>query len=84
MCIAFPARVLAVDDAGATLDQAGRRRRASLLLVPDIAPGDWVIVGSGAVLRRLEPAEAQSLIETITAAQRASGEAASAGTGGLP
>lgn len=71
MCIAFPARVVAVDPAGATVDQDGRRRRASLLFVPDAAPGDWVVVGSGAILRRLEPNEAQELIDTIRAAMTA-------------
>ena len=68
MCIAYPARVVQVDDAGATVDQDGRRRRASLLLVPDVVLGDWVVVGSGAVLRRLEPDAAADLIQTINAA----------------
>jgi hydrogenase expression/formation protein HypC len=82
MCIAFPARVVAVDETGATVDQAGRRRRASLLLVPDAAPGDWVIVASGAVLRRLAPAEAQELIDTLTAATTAADAATASGAGG--
>lgn len=68
MCVSYPARVVAIDAAGATVEQDGRRRRASLLVTPDVVPGDWVVVGAGAVLRRLDPAEADQMIETIAAA----------------
>lgn len=71
MCIVAPARVIAVDGATALVDQDGRRRRASLLLEPDTRVGEWVIVGSGAVLRRLDPAEAVRLRDTIAAAESA-------------
>ena len=61
MCIAFPGRVLAVDDDGATVDLGGRRRRASTLLLPDIAPGDWVVVAAGTIVERLDPHDAQDI-----------------------
>jgi hydrogenase assembly chaperone HypC/HupF len=69
MCIVAPGRVLAVEGRFALVDQSGRRRRASLLVVPDVAVDDWVLVGSGAVLRRLAPSEALELLETINAAE---------------
>ncbi len=61
MCIAFPGRVSAVDPDGATVVTNGRSRRAMTFVVPDVAPGDWVLVGSGAILRRLEPDDAEEL-----------------------
>lgn len=68
MCVAFPSRVIAVDDAGATVDQEGRLRRASTLLVPDIRPGEWVYVAAGTILDRIRPDEAQLIRSTLNAA----------------
>lgn len=55
---------MAVDENGATVDREGRLRRASTLLIPDIAPGEWVYVAAGTIIERLEPDEAE-LIRTM-------------------
>jgi hydrogenase assembly chaperone HypC/HupF len=68
MCLAFPGRVVAVDEAGALVETDGRRRRAATFLVPDLAVGDWVTVTAGTVLQRLEPAEAADLMVLIRTA----------------
>ena len=68
MCIAFPGRVLALDAADAVVDVDGRRRRASLRMRADVAVGDWVLVGAGSVLRRLEADEAAQISATLKAA----------------
>ena len=71
MCLTAPARVLSVAGGDAIVEMAGRQRRASTLVMPDIAPGEWVLVGAGSILRRLEPAEALELTRTIDAAMAA-------------
>lgn len=68
MCITAPARVIAVDRDGAIVETIGAWRRASTLVVPDVAVGDWVIVGAGSILRHLEPEEALELAREIGAA----------------
>lgn len=70
MCITAPACVIALDGSGAVVESGGVHRRASTLVVPDVAVGDWVLVGAGSILRRLEPAEARQLTRTISAAMR--------------
>lgn len=65
MCIGFPGRVVSVDETGATVEQEGRVRRASTLLFPDVAPGDWVYVAAGTVVERLDPAEAALIGATL-------------------
>ena len=65
MCIPAPAEVVGLDLDGAIVEMGGRRRRASTTVVPDVAVGDWVIVGAGTVLRRLAPEAARELIQTI-------------------
>ena len=44
MCIDFAAQVISVDGQIAVIESEGRRRKASMLLLPDVQPGDWVYV----------------------------------------
>lgn len=61
MCIAFPGRVIEVDASGALVETDGRRRRASVLLLPDIAVGEWVAVAAGTIVDRLDEREAAEI-----------------------
>ena len=65
MCVAVPGRVLEIADEMAVVEFDGRRQRASLLLVPDAAVGDWVIVAAGTVLEVLDPGEAAEILAMI-------------------
>lgn len=71
MCITAPGRVIGVDGDGAVVEIGGTRRRASTLVVPEVAVGDWVMVGAGTILRRLEASEGLELARTITSAAAA-------------
>jgi hydrogenase assembly chaperone HypC/HupF len=68
MCIAFPGRVLDVDDQGAIVETDGRRRWASSLFLTDIAVGDWVTVVAGTIVERLEPDQAADIQEILRSA----------------
>jgi hydrogenase assembly chaperone HypC/HupF len=70
MCIAFPGQVVAVDATGAVVETDGRRRRASMLYLPEIAVGDWVTVAAGTIVARLEPAEAAEVRALVAIAIR--------------
>lgn len=59
---------MSVHDDCVLVDQDGRRRRASRLLIPDLQPGDWVLVAAGAVIERLDPREAEEIVATLDAA----------------
>jgi hydrogenase expression/formation protein HypC len=61
MCIAFPGRVIEVDESGALVETDGRRRRASVLLIPDIVVGEWVAVAAGTIVDRLDEREAAEI-----------------------
>jgi len=65
MCVGFPGTVVAVDEFGATVNQHGRLRRASTLLMPDIALGDHVFVAAGSIVERLDPDEAELIRATL-------------------
>lgn len=70
MCLTAPARVLAVDATGATVLLGGHERRASTLVVPEVAVGDWVIVAAGTILERIEQPEAAYLAAAVDEAYR--------------
>ena len=66
MCLALPARVVDLPDAGmALVDIGGVQKRISLALVEDVALGDYVIVHVGYALTKLDPIEAQRTLETF-------------------
>jgi hydrogenase expression/formation protein HypC len=69
MCIAYPGRVIEIDSSGALVETEQRRRRASLLLVPETAVGDWVVVSAGTVLRILDPGEANEIRQMLDTAR---------------
>ena len=71
MCIAYPGQVLEIADGTALVETDQRRRRASLLLFPETAVGDWVVVSAGTVLRVLDPEEAEEIRTMLDEAARA-------------
>jgi hydrogenase expression/formation protein HypC len=74
MCLTAPALVLSVAGAFAVVEQDGRRRRASLLLLDGVQPGDWLLVGAGTALRQLHADEARELIDLVGAARAATSQ----------
>lgn len=71
MCLDFAAQVVSRDGDVAVIESEGRRRRASTLLMPDVAVGDWVYVAVGTIIERLEPAEAEQINDELRTAQGA-------------
>ena len=69
MCVTYPGQVLEVADQMAVVEIEHRRQRASLLLVPEAAVGDWVIVSAGTVLQIVDPDEATAILAMLNDAQ---------------
>jgi len=59
MCLAIPARVVALPEPDSALVEVdGVRKKISLALVDGVGVGDYVIVHVGYALTRLDPEEA--------------------------
>ena len=59
MCLAVPARIVALlDNDMAKAEVGGIVKDVNLMLVDDVAVGDYVIIHVGFALSRLEPEEA--------------------------
>lgn len=62
MCLAVPAKIIAIDDKMATVEIGGSRREASMVLLPDAAKGDYVLLHAGFAISLIDEAEA---LETL-------------------
>ena len=69
MCIDYPGQVVALEPGVAVVDTEGRRRRATTLLIGDVAVGDWVTVAAGTIVDRLSPAEAATIRSLLVTAE---------------
>lgn len=69
MCLSLPSRVVdVVDPSTAVVVHRGVRSTVSLLVADaEVAPGDWVLVHSGFVLRRLTDEDVRGLAELTDA-----------------
>ena len=47
MCLAVPAKVMEIEGSLATVEIRGVQRKASLMLLPDVSVGDYVLVHAG-------------------------------------
>lgn len=65
MCLTMPGRVVALNADGARIRCGEEEYRATTLLVPGIAVGDYVLVQAGMILERLTPEEAAVIAEMI-------------------
>jgi hydrogenase expression/formation protein HypC len=62
VCLAIPARIVAIDEQEAEVDVGGVRRQVSLLFTPQATVGDYVQVHTGFALSLIDPdAAAESL-----------------------
>lgn len=62
MCLGIPGKVVKVEGDMAEVDFWGVRRKASLLLMPEVKEGDYVLVHVGFVITKLEEQEAQETL----------------------
>ena len=74
MCLALPARVVALLDAQqAQIDLGGVKKTVSLALVPQAVVGDYVIVHVGHAIGMVDPDEAQRTLALFAELQAAPG-----------
>lgn len=70
MCLAIPAEVLSISDAGDTarVSLGGVKKEISLALVQDVKVGDFVLIHVGYALNTISPEEAQKTLKLFAEA----------------
>jgi hydrogenase expression/formation protein HypC len=71
MCLAIPGKVVEIDDSeppftSAIVEFGGIRRRVNLACVLDASEGDYVLVHAGVAISRIDAAEAERVLESLS------------------
>ena len=61
MCLAVPAKVVEIQDQLASVEENGVRRAASLMLLPEAAIGDYVLVHAGFAMQIVDEEEVRAM-----------------------
>ena len=65
MCLAVPMKVEKIEGSRARVESAGVTMEVDVSMVPELTPGEYVIVHAGFAIERLKPAEAEETLELI-------------------
>lgn len=66
MCLAVPAQIVEIKGEGmGVADHAGARRDISLLLLEDVAVGDYVIIHAGFAIHKVDEQAAKESMEYL-------------------
>jgi hydrogenase expression/formation protein HypC len=76
MCLSIPAKVLSVSGNTAKASVGGAIVNASLHLVDDVKPGDYLLIHTGFALQKISEEEALETIRLIQDMEKEAGETA--------
>jgi len=76
MCLSIPAKVLSVEGNVARASVGGAIVNASLHLVDDVSPGDYILIHTGFALQKISEEEALETLRLIEELNKVSGESA--------
>lgn len=65
MCLAIPAKVISVEGATALVSIENVEYRASILLLDDVRPGDFVMLHAGFAIQKVDEEEAAETLRLL-------------------
>jgi hydrogenase expression/formation protein HypC len=65
MCLAVPAKVISIDGTSALVSIGGVQYTASLMLLEDVRPGDYVLLHAGFAIEKIDPEEAAETMRLL-------------------
>ena len=65
MCLAIPAKVISVDETSARVSIEDVEYTASLLLLDNIKPGDFIMLHAGFAIQKVDPDEAAETLRLL-------------------
>ena len=66
MCLAVPAKIIAIDNNEAEIDFDGIIRHISICLTPEALVGDYVLVHTGFAINIVQPDEAENTLALLS------------------
>ena len=74
MCLAIPAKVIKVEGSKALVAIEDVEYTASLLLLEDVKPGDFILLHAGFAIEKLDPEEAAETMRLLLEIEKNSPE----------
>lgn len=65
MCLGVPGRIIEIKGDTAMVDVAGAKKKASIALLTDASPGDYVIIHAGFAIEKIDVKKAEETLEII-------------------
>ncbi len=65
MCLAIPAKVIRVEGTSALVTIEDVEYQASLLLLDDVNPGDYIMLHAGFAIEKVDAAEAEETLRLL-------------------
>jgi hydrogenase expression/formation protein HypC len=63
MCLAFPGKIISIQDQQATADFDGIKKTVNISIVPEVQVGDFVIVHAGFAIQKLTKEDAWEVLK---------------------
>ena len=63
MCLGIPAKIIEINGDSAVVDVLGARRKASLGLITEAKPGDYILLHAGCAIQKVDIEEAEKTLE---------------------
>ncbi len=63
MCLSIPAKVESIDGEMALVSVGGATYNASLQLLDDVKPGDYILLHTGFAIQKISPEEAEETLK---------------------
>ena len=70
MCLAIPAQVITVEGKSARVTIEDVEYTASLLLLDDVKPGDFIMLHAGFAIEKVDPLEAAETLQLLLDMER--------------
>jgi hydrogenase expression/formation protein HypC len=65
MCLAIPAKVVSIDGDSAVVSIEDVEYKASLLILPDVKPGEYVMLHAGFAIEKVDPDQADETLRLL-------------------
>jgi hydrogenase expression/formation protein HypC len=65
MCLAIPVKVISVEGTSARVTIEDVEYNASLLLLDDVKPGDYIMLHAGFAIEKVDPQEAAETLQLL-------------------
>jgi hydrogenase expression/formation protein HypC len=70
MCLVIPAKVISIEGSSALVTIEDVEYNASLLLLDDVQPGDFIMLHAGFAIEKVDPEEAAETLRLLNEIER--------------